>query len=64
LPRRAKFSEGTSKTIKYVVEPERLILPADDGNGVPSFGDTANPGELKNDLGTTQAPGSRANRSF
>src|SRR6266550_1159398 len=33
-----------------VVQPERLVLPADDENPVPSVGDTANPGELKNDL--------------
>jgi hypothetical protein len=33
-----------------LVQPERFVLPADDENRVPSAGDTANPGELKNDL--------------
>jgi hypothetical protein len=33
-----------------VIQPERLILPADVENRVLSAGDIANPGELKNDL--------------
>jgi hypothetical protein len=33
-----------------VIQLQRLVLPADDENRVPSTGDMANPGELKNDL--------------
>jgi hypothetical protein len=33
-----------------VIQPKRLLLPADVENRVPSAGDIANPGELKNDL--------------
>ncbi len=33
-----------------VIQLQRLVLPADDQNRVPSAGDMANPGELKNDL--------------
>jgi hypothetical protein len=33
-----------------VIQPERLVLPADVENRFPSAGDIANPGELKNDL--------------
>jgi hypothetical protein len=33
-----------------IIQPERLVLPADVENRVPSAGDMANPGELKNDL--------------
>jgi len=33
-----------------VIQPERLVLPADVENRVFSAGDIANPGELKNDL--------------
>jgi hypothetical protein len=33
-----------------VIQPQRLILPANIENRVPSAGDIANPGELKNDL--------------
>ena len=33
-----------------VIQPQRLVLPADDENRVPSAGDIASPGELKNDL--------------
>ncbi len=33
-----------------VIQPERFVLPGDDENRVLLAGDTANPGELKNDL--------------
>ncbi len=33
-----------------IIQPERLVLPADVENRVPSAGGMANPGELKNDL--------------
>jgi hypothetical protein len=33
-----------------VIQPQRLVLPANVENRVPSAGDIANPGELKNDL--------------
>jgi hypothetical protein len=33
-----------------IIQLERLVLPADVENRVPSAGDMANPGELKNDL--------------
>jgi hypothetical protein len=33
-----------------VIQPQRLVLAANVENRVPSAGDIANPGELKNDL--------------
>jgi hypothetical protein len=33
-----------------IIQPERLVLPAEVENRVPLAGDMANPGELKNDL--------------